>query len=374
MNIISFDPENASYRYNFIQFPFILYQNDPNWVPPLLMDMRQIFNRERHGFYTHGNAYFLLAVKDDRVIGRLVMLNNLNLKSSSSQKTGHFFLFESEKDPEIAKKLFDKGVAWAQKQGLTKLIGPKGMTPLDGLGMLVKGFEYQPAFGMPYNPPYYPQFLLDYGFTKAKTIESGYLDPHSFKLPDKVLKAAEIIKDKKGFHVLEMHTRSDLKKAVMVLGEMYNHALEGTEGNAPLSESDLETIMSGLLLIAKPELIKLIMKEGDPVGFLLAYPDISAALKASRGRVFPFGWMRILYEKRHTSLVNINGMGIVEKYRGLAATALLFSELYKSITTSRQFNHAEIIQIGAENDRMHRELRGMGINFHKAHALFKMEI
>jgi len=374
MKIISCNPTNKFYQRQFIQLPFDLYRNDPNWVPPLLMDMRQIFNRQKHSFYEHGKAQFLLAVKDDRVVGRLVMLNNLNMPTTSSGKTGNFYFFETEEDPEIAKRLFDKGIAWARNQELSMLLGPKGMTPLDGLGILVKGFEHQPAFGMPYNPSYYPHFLSQCGFEQVRTIESGYIQPQAFKLPEKVIKAAELVKKKKGFHVLKIHTRSQLKKAVLMLGEMYNHALVGTEGNAPLSKNDLETITQGLLWIAKPNLIKLIMKNDDPVGFVLAYPDISDALKAAHGRLFPFGWIRVLYEKHHTSCVDINGIGITEKYRGLAATALLFAELYKSIGTTKQFKHAEIIQIGVENERMHRELRDMGIHFYKAHALFKRDI
>lgn len=371
MKIISFDPENKYYQRQFIRFPFDLYRNDPHWVPPLLMDMRQIFDRKKHGFYEHGMAHFLLAIKDDRVVGRLAVLNNHNMQTNAIDKTGNFYLFETEEDPDIAKRLFEKGITWAKDQGLSELLGPKGMTPLDGLGVLVKGFEHQPAFGMPYNPIYYPQYLSQCGFELVRTIESGYVQPQAFKLPEKVMKAAELIKEKKGFHLLQINSRRELKKAVLMLGEMYNNALVGTEGTAPLSTNDLETITLGLLWIAKPNLIKLIMKNDEPVGFILAYPDISDALKASNGRLFPFGWIRILSEKYHTSWVDINGIGIVEHYRGLAATALMFAELYKSITSVKQFKHAEIIQIGTENERMHRELRGMGISFYKTHALFK---
>ncbi len=142
----------------------------------------------------------------------------------------------------------------------------------------------------------------------------------------------------------------------------------------PLSDEDIATITRGLLWIAQPELIKLILKGDQPVGFLLAYPDISAGLQATRGRVFPFGWIRLLWEKSHSPWIDINGAGIIAEYRGMAATALLFAELFHSVTASGQFDHAEVIQIGVENERMRRELQGMGIDFYKTHALFELQI
>ena len=374
MKILPFDPENKRLRRQFIRMPFRLYQDDGNWVPPLMMDMRLAFNRHRHGFYQHGDVKFLLAVEDNRPIGRLMMLHDHATQSGNPSNTARFYYFESENNPEIAQRLFAAGTDWARTRGLDKIFGPKGMTPLDGLGMLVRGFEYPAAFGMPYNPPYYPAFLKECGFTQVREAESGFLDPEKFVLPEKVHRAAALIQERKGFRVLKLSSRKDLREAVSYLGEMYNAALVGTEGNSPLTEQDLQSMTTGLLWIAQPELIKLIFKDDQPVGFLLAYPDIAKGLKATHGRILPFGWIRLLWEKRNSDWIDINGAGIAAEYRGLAATALLFSEMEKSVTTSGQFKHGEVIQIGTENERMHAELRGMGIDFYKSHALFEMEI
>lgn len=370
MEILTFGPENKRLIRQFIRLPFTLYESDPNWVPPLRMDMRLAFNHRRHGFYRHGEVQCLLAVDDNRPVGRLMMLHD----HANPSQTARFYYFESENDHEIVRQLFNAGTAWAKSRGLNKIFGPKGMTPLDGLGMLVRGFEYRPTFGMPYNPPYYPGLLEACGFIRVREAESGYLDPTCFDLPEKVLRAADIIQKKKGFHVLKLSSRKDLRKAVNLLGEMYNAALTGTEGNTPLTDQDLRSMTNGLLWIAQPGLIKLIFKEEQPVGFLLAYPDIAKGLQATRGRVFPFGWIRILWEKRHSDLIDINGAGVSAEYRGLAATALLFSEMYRSVTASGQFKHGEVIQIGTENERMRAELRGMGIEFYKSHALFERVI
>lgn len=129
-----------------------------------------------------------------------------------------------------------------------------------------------------------------------------------------------------------------------------------------------------MLWFADPRLVKIVMKDEKPVGFLLAYPDLSAALQKTRGRLFPFGWLTLLLELKKTPWVNINGAGMLDEYRGLGGTAILFSEMYKTIRESGQFQHADLVQVGTENDRMQRELRDLGVDFYKTHRLYKKDL
>lgn len=370
MKIVQFSPKNRRVRKLFLRLPFELYREDPNWVPPLAFDQRRIFNTHQHSFYRHGEAAFFLVLDGKQVLGRLAVLNNRDFNAFNQSRTAHFYLFECVNEGEVAQGLFDAGCRWAKQRGLDRISGPKGMTPLDGLGLLVRGFDHRPAFGMPYNPAYYPDLISGCGFRKVSESVSGYLAP-DLAFPEKVQRVAERVQERRGFKVMKMRSRRDLRHAVRLLGEMYNGALAGTEDTMPLTSRDLKTMAQGLLWIAQPGLVKLIMKGEEPAGFLLAYPDISAAIQQCRGRLFPWGWAHLLLEKQKTAWVNINGAGIVEKYRGLGATALLYHELHKTITESGQFDHAEVVQIGVENERMLLELRGMGIDFYKAHGIFE---
>jgi hypothetical protein len=149
--------------------------------------------------------------------------------------------------------------------------------------------------------------------------------------------------------------------------------IQGTTDNVPITDEEAQTIANQLLRYANPHLIKVIMKDDMPVGFLIAYPDISAAVQKIQGKIYPFGWIRLWLEMRRTKWVNINGAGILEDYRGLGGTAILFSEMQKSIVEG-SFEHAEIVQIGVENDRMQRELRDMGIDFYKTHRVYQRSL
>jgi hypothetical protein len=117
-------------------------------------------------------------------------------------------------------------------------------------------------------------------------------------------------------------------------------------------------------------MIKIIAKEGEPVGFLLAYPDISAAIQRMKGRMLPFGWIDMLLELRRTPWINVNGAGILEEYRGLGGTAILFSEMYKSAAGHGQYRYADLVQVGTQNDEMQREMQNFGIKIYKKHRVY----
>jgi hypothetical protein len=255
---------------------------------------------------------------------------------------------------------------------LARITGPKGFSALDGSGLLVKGFEHRPAFGLPYNPPYYAGLIEAAGFQPAGDTVSGYL-PTNIELPEKVKRVAEIVKRRRGLHIAHYDRRKDLRALVPKLKNLYNEALGGTTGNVPLTEAEAQEIANQLLRFADPKLIKIVMHEEKPIGFLFAYPDVSEAVQKINGRVFPFGWITLLRAYQTTEWVNVNGAGISEQYRGSGGTALLFDEMYKSIAHG-QFKHADLVQIGVENDKMQRELRDWGIDFYKTHRVYERSL
>ena len=271
--------------------------------------------------------------------------------------------------------LFEAAFAWARARGLDRVYGPKGFTALDGMGLLVEGFEHRPAFGIPYNLSTYPALLESAGFETVSDVLSGYLSG-DVVFPEKVHRIAERVQERRGLRVARFRRRRDLRALIPDLQAMYNAAIEGTPGNVPLTDDEVRTMAAQLLWFADPRLIKLVMARNaesgkeHPVGFLFAYPDISAAVQRHKGRLFPFGWLDMLLELRRTDWLNINGAGIIEEYRGLGGTAILFSELYKSIA-ERGARHVDVVQIGADNDRMLRELRDFGVDFYKTHRMYQ---
>jgi len=359
---------NASTR-AFLDLPYSLYRSIPVWVPPIRSEARRQIDPGRNPFFRHSSAVLLLARRDGRPVGRLAVLDNANYNRFNHAAMAFFSLFECEDDPPAAEALFASGFAWARSRGLTTIQGPQGFTAMDGLGLLVRGFEHRPAFGIPYHLAYYESLLLDVGFQASGDILSGYLGPQ-VQIPDRIHEVAARVMERRGLRVGRFRSRKDLMQLAPVLGDLYNQSLGGTSGNVPLTGEEIEAVARQMVAFADPRLIKILYKDETPVGFLFAYPDISRAVQRTGGHLWPVGWALWLRELRRTSWVNINGAGIAEGYRGLGGTALLFSEMYKSVREGG-FRHADLVQIGSENFPMLRELRAFGVDFYKTHRLFR---
>jgi len=370
MKIIQFDPTNRYRIQQFIDLPYRIYQGVDQWVPPLEPDTRFPFDTHKNPFYQHSQAAFFLAVTEDgSPVGRLAILNNRNYNEYNHEHTAFFYLFECFQNQQAARLMFEAAFEWARGQGLDLIRGPKGFSALDGLGLLVKGHEHRPAFGIPYNLPYYAELIESSGFTPKVDIVSGYLDT-SMKLPEKFHRIALLVQQRRGLKIARFRTKRELRRIVPKIRDMYNQSLTGTEGNVPLTDAEVKTIENQLIWFADPRLIKIILKDDTPVGFLFAYPDISAAVQQTKGHIYPFGWIKLLLEMHRTEWLNINGAGILEQYQGLGGTAILFSEMFKSVLEGK-FKHAELVQIGVDNDKMQRELSELGVDFYKTYRIYE---
>ncbi len=370
MRIIAVESVDRKAVKDFLELPFQIYQDSPQWVPPFAHEARRQLHRGKNPYFDHSEALFLIAYNDvDQPIGRLAILDNQNYNEFHLAKTAFFFLFESQNQLEIAQALFQRGFEWARERGLNHIMGPKGFTALDGQGLLIEGFEHRPAFGVPYNPPYYPQLIEAVGFKNQRDLLSGLLD-RSLNLPERVHAVAKKVAQRRGLVVTNYTRRSQLRAIVPKIKDLYNAALATMPGNVPLTDAEAQAIANQILWFADPKLIKIVLKNDEPVGFVFSYPDISAAVQRTGGRLFPFGWFHLLRELRRTEWVTLNGAGIIEEQQGLGSIALLFSQLAQDLIVSR-FNFGDMVQIRSDNEKMLREVEKIGLRFYKRHRLYE---
>ncbi|MGD2057891.1 MAG: hypothetical protein PVI04_04100 [Anaerolineales bacterium] len=373
MRVYEIDPGKRDQVRKFLNLPFHIYADIPQWVPPLRRDARSQVDPGRNPFFEHSEAVFLLAEdQSGSALGRLCVMNNRRYNQLKDTQTGFFYLFESIDDRDVSNALFSAGLDWARGQGLSRIVGPKGFVATDGLGMLIEGFEHRPAFGIPYNPPYYPALVEAAGFAFLRDLVSGYVD-RSVEIPDRIFRISRKVAKRKGLQIVSLSNRQELREIAPEIKSLYNSVLGVFEDNVPLSDAELDTILSQMIWFADPELIKIVRKDGELIGFAFGFPDISAALQRNRGRLFPFGWLDLLLELRRTKWVNLNGGGIVEEHQGMGGTAILLSELTQSLLDS-QYQYADLVQIRKENHRMLREVSQFGIDFYKTHRMYQQEL
>jgi hypothetical protein len=250
--------------------------------------------------------------------------------------------------------------------------GPKGFLGSDGLGALVEGFDHRPAIGIPYNYPYYEPLITGAGFRKHEDLLSGYL-PRDHDLPQKFFDVAEKVKERRGFAIQEFRTKREMRRWIPVAARVLQAAFSESDEFCPFTPEEFKQMVDQLLLVAEPRLIKLVLKDGEPAGFVFAFSDISAALQQTDGRIWPFGWIRILREFRRTDWVNVNGLGLLPQYQGMGASAVLYAELAKTLRES-QFLHADIVQVSEENLKSMGDMEAIGVKWYKRHRVYRREL
>lgn len=369
MKIIKVDKNKKADAQAFTKFPFDLYKNNPYWVPPMVGDMKLALNHRKHPFYQHSQADFFLAKEGKQVVGRIAAIDNQRYQEFSHEKTGFFYYFEVVEDIQIARELLSTVFDWSQKRGLDKLMGPKGLAQGDGLGMLVEGYEYQPAIGIPYNPEYYNRFMIDSGFEKEIDYRSGYLTT-DYQIPERILQLAERVKERRGFRVKQFEDKKEFTEWIPKIREVYNQAFVKVPGFVPITEDEVQLIADRILSIAHPKLIKLIFKDEELIGFLFSYHNISAGIVKAKGRLFPLGWLHLMRDFKRTRWVDFNGIGLLPDHQGVGATAVLYSELEKSVRAF-PFEFANIVQIAENNLKSFTEADNLGVKWHIRHRIYK---
>ncbi|MFU8827768.1 MAG: GNAT family N-acetyltransferase, partial [Brevefilum sp.] len=332
-------------------------------------------NPDKHPYYEHSEAEFFVAEQDGKLVGRIAALENKPFNVYHDAKDAEFYLFESINDQEVANALFETVFDWARERGLNKLVGPKGFGPLDGYGIQVEGFEHRQMMNMMnYNYPYYRDLVENLGFTKIVDFVSSYVNPQEFQLPAKARKAAGIAKKRGTFRVLSFKNKRDLKRWADKIGQAYNDAFVNNWEYYPLTQREIDFVVDNVMTIVDPDLIKIIVKDEDVVGFVLPFPDVSAAMQKNKGKLGPIEILRLLVEIKRTNWISFNGVGILPEYQGLGGNAIMYAELEKSMHQNTQFIHSELTQVAETAEQMRKDLKNLGVRFYKNHRVYQREI
>ncbi len=325
------DTQNKAQVNRFIQIPFRLYANHAQWVPPILIDIHTQLNKKKHPFYEHSDGDFFIAVQDGQDVGRIAVLENRVFNQYHGTHQVQFYFFECEDSPEIAAALFERVFDWARARGLDTVVGPKGLGPLDGYGLQVDGFEHRQMMTMMnYNYAYYPRLVENVGFEKEVDFVSCYLSADNFHMPERVHHIAQRVLERGVLRVQRFRNKRELLSWAGRIGQAYNKSFIRNWEYYPLSEREISFVVDNIITIADPRLIKIIAHEDEAVGFLFGFPDVSAAIQRSKGRLFPFGMVDMLIEMRRTKWIALNGAGILPEFQGRGGNALLYSEMEKN--------------------------------------------
>ena len=256
----------------FIMFPFALYKNDKNWVPPLIFDEWNTFSRKKNPSFEHCEVAYLLAYKENKVVGRIAVIINHKANERWDDKLTRFGWIAFIDDPEVSKALLDAAKAWGDNKGMNGIHGPLGFCDLDPEGMLIEGFENQPAITSAYNYPYFPLHMELHGFRKSVDWLQ-YRVNASQPVPDKVARINKIISEKYHLKTVITKKKKDLIKLVPKFFHTLNIAFKELYGFTELTDKQIKYYTEAYFGFAVPELICFILDEKeDVVGFGIILP------------------------------------------------------------------------------------------------------
>ncbi len=370
MKIRLLEKANESDIKEFKKLPFKLYKDNRNWVPPFPGAIEKAMTPAYHPFYAHSEADFFLAEDGDEVLGRIAVLHNRKYSEHHQKEIGFFYFFECVEDQEVAIQLFKAIEEWCRERKIQLITGPRGFLRSDGIGLLVDGFEYLPAVGVPYNLPYYQSLVESCGYLKSHDHFSGYLDGH----PDPVIhKVAEKVLARGNFRVINFTSTDQIIEWIPQVDQVEHRAFANNPNYYPSTAEEFEMLSKNILTIADPRFIKIIKHKDDVAGFIVSYLNINRAIQRSKGNLFPFGWLLFLLEKRNSRVLDINGVGLLPEYQGLGGNALLYSELDK-VTRLTRIKKAEIVQVDERNLRSKADMENLGVKFSKTHRTYLKDL
>ena len=371
LTITKVDTTDKNLVRKFVHFPYQHYRDCPFWVPPLFVDANLFLDRKKHPYYEHSDADFFLAERDGQVVGRIGALENKSFNQYRNAKDAEFYFFESIDDQEIANALFGAVFDWAKSRGLERLVGPKGMGPLDGYGVLIEGYQQRQMMTMMnYNYDYYPRLVENLGFEKEVDFVSCYVPAENFNIPDRVERIAQRVMERGKLQVKRFKTKRELMQWAERIGQAYNDAFVSNWEYYPLTPNEIKFVVDNIITVADHRLIKIIVHDEKPVGFLFAFPDLSAALQRARGHLWPFGLPDLLIEMRRTKIVAGNGMGILPEFQGHGGNALLYYEMAKSFMEF-EFQHVEMTQVAETATQMRADLKNLNGAEYKNHRVYR---
>ena len=375
LTIEKIDTDNKAQVKRFVKLPHRLYKDCLQWVPLLDIDAYTYLNRVKHPFHAHSDVDFFLAVRDGRDVGRIATIENKPFNQYQGTRKADFYFFDCENDIEAATALFNAVFEWAKQRGLDKIVGPKGMGPLDGYGVLVFGHEHRNTMTMlNYNHAYYQQLVEAQGFEKEVDFVSCYLPADNFKIPERVERIAKRVMERGHLEVKRFKNKKEMLQWASRIGQAYNAAFVRNWEYYPLSQREIDFVVENIMMIADYRLIKIIVHGEDVVGFLFAFPDVSAALQRAKGRLNPLSLVDLLLEMKRTHGVSANGMGILPEFQGHGGNAILYIEMGHTLLDFMQFQHVEMTQVAETTEQMRADLKNLNGVEYKNHRVYRKSI
>lgn len=360
----------------FIDLQFELYRGNPYWVAPLRRDVSHSLTPSKNPFFEHGKIQPFLAT-DGRgeVVGRIAaIINGMHLKKYEDAN-GFFGFFECIEDYDVAHALFERAAEWLREQGMRGVRGPANPSLNDIAGLLVDGFDRQPAVMMPYNPPYYQDFIERYGFARAMTMWAYYVHKKYVQI-EKMRRGVELVKRRTPGLTVRTIDMSRFDEEANTILNIYNEAWSKNWGHVPMTENEFAALAKMMKQVVDPRIVFVVEDAGKPVAFAIALPNLNLALRhIPNGRLLPLGLPKLLAYSTFGGVYECRNllMGVLPEYKGKGLDALMNLELIQR-GPEAGYDACEMSWVLDANQVLKNSLVAMGAVVDKQYAMYEKSL
>lgn len=345
----------------FIRLPERLHRDDPHYIAPLRLERRDALT-PKNPFFGHAEVQFWIARKDGRDVGRISAQIDHQALAMRPDAAGQFGLIAAEDDPVIFRALLATAEDWLCARGMKHMQGPFNLNINEEIGLLVAGFDTPPMLLMGHDRPYVGARIEEQGFTKEKDV-FAYIYDITVDLPA----GARRLVDRplpKGLSV----RRIDFKRyneEIRTVTEIFNDAWLNNWGFVPLTATETDYLAKSLRLLLDRRLVSIVEQDGEPVGFLICLPNLNEAIRDLGGRLFPFGWAKLLWRLKVSGVktARVPLMGVRRSAaRGVIGSLLpfLLIDAVRKEAVQMGFTRIELSWILEDNMPMRRINESMG--------------
>ena len=316
----------------FINFEYNLYKNNKYWVPPLFDDEFKTLRKDKNPAFDHCEAVYYTAWKNGKMVGRIAGIIQHNYIKKWGNKYARINWFDFIDDFEVSKTLLNKVESWAKEKGMIAINGPLGFTDLDYEGLLIEGFEELNTMATIYNYPYYIEHYEKLGFKKdADWVEFEIKVPE--KIPEKADKLSRIVAERFKLHLFQTKSVKEIldKGYGKQIFEVIEKAYVNLYGVTELTPKQVDYYIKAYFSFINLDFLKLVANEKEEiVGLVIAMPSLNRALQKAKGKLFPFGFIHLLYALKKPKYIDLLLGAILPEYQGKGVDALIMTELTRT--------------------------------------------
>jgi len=297
----------------FIRVPWAIYKNDPNWIPPLLMERKEALS-SKHPYFKHAKWKAWIAFQDDKPVGRIsAQIDELH-QQRYNNKTGFFGLIEAPEDDAVFSALFETAENWLRGQGMKHIVGPFNLGINQEIGILTEGFDTPPCVMTSHSPRYYGASIEKCGYQPAQELLAYELDIHTYVTPST---KQELIDRTAGRIKVRQLNRKTMEADFEVMRDVFNDAWQDNWNFVPFTREEFAAVGKEMLTVVPPDFLQIAELDGEPSAFIAMLPDINMAIADLNGRLLPFGWAKVLWrlKVRFPTRCRIALMGVRKKYQ-----------------------------------------------------------